>query len=186
MADFSEKKIALSSINRGKRYENGDIVDAEAINAPIEASAYAQKIAEEALAYTVEKYSPLSAYPVGSVYISTKSTNPASIFGGTWVQIQDRFLLAAGSSYSAGTSGGNSSVEIDYNNLPANTNITVENKKGLSVTVRGAERNDVTVAKGSTAVLEVQDAIKLGGSYTKTKISIMPPYLAVYMWRRTA
>ena len=45
-------------------------------------------------------------YPVGSIYTSTKSTSPATLFGGTWVQIKDTFLLTAGDSYSAGSQGG--------------------------------------------------------------------------------
>ena len=45
-------------------------------------------------------------YPVGSIYTSTKNTNPATTLGGTWTQIKDRFLLCAGDSYSAGTTGG--------------------------------------------------------------------------------
>ena len=45
-------------------------------------------------------------YPVGSIYTSTKNTNPAATLGGTWTQIKDRFLLCAGDSYSAGTTGG--------------------------------------------------------------------------------
>lgn len=45
-------------------------------------------------------------YPVGSIYTSTKSTSPATLFGGTWTQIKDRFLLCAGDSYSAGATGG--------------------------------------------------------------------------------
>ena len=38
----------------------------------------------------------LSIYPVGAIYMSVSSTSPASLFGGTWEQIQNRFLLAAG------------------------------------------------------------------------------------------
>ena len=45
-------------------------------------------------------------YPVGSIYTSTKSTSPATLFGGTWTQIKDRFLLCAGDLYSAGVTGG--------------------------------------------------------------------------------
>ena len=40
-------------------------------------------------------------YPVGSIYLSLNSTSPASLFGGTWKQIKDRFLLAAGDTYAA-------------------------------------------------------------------------------------
>lgn len=45
-------------------------------------------------------------YPVGSIYTSTKNTNPAATLGGTWTQIKDRFLLCAGDSYAAGATGG--------------------------------------------------------------------------------
>lgn len=46
---------------------------------------------------------PLAAYPVGSYYISAVSTSPATLFGGTWVQVQNRMILAAGTKYNAGT-----------------------------------------------------------------------------------
>lgn len=45
-------------------------------------------------------------YPVGSLYMSVTSTSPESLFGGSWTQLTDMFLLAAGSTYSAGTTGG--------------------------------------------------------------------------------
>lgn len=37
-----------------------------------------------------------SVYPVGSIYMSVNSTSPATLFGGTWVQIKGRFLLGTG------------------------------------------------------------------------------------------
>ena len=37
-------------------------------------------------------------YPIGSIYISTQSTNPSVLFGGTWVQTcKSRALVGAGS-----------------------------------------------------------------------------------------
>ena len=46
-------------------------------------------------------------YPVGSIYMSVNAVDPATLFPGTtWSQIQDKFLLAAGSTYSNGSSGG--------------------------------------------------------------------------------
>lgn len=51
-------------------------------------------------------------YPVGSIYISANSVNPATIFGGTWEQVKDQFLLAAGSEYAAGSTGGSADAIV--------------------------------------------------------------------------
>ena len=61
-------------------------------------------------------------YPVGSLYWSSKSTNPATLFGGTWVQIKDRFILACGDTYtSSGATGGASSVTLSVSNMPTHS-----------------------------------------------------------------
>ena len=60
-------------------------------------------------------------YPVGSIYMSTSSTDPKNLFGGTWERIQDRFLLCAGSSYSAGSTGGSASVTLTSSQIPGHT-----------------------------------------------------------------
>ena len=54
----------------------------------------------------------LAAHPIGSYYWSSDSTNPSSLFGGTWEAIKDRFILAAGSTYSAGTTGGSAEMQL--------------------------------------------------------------------------
>lgn len=61
MAQFEEKSFSLSDINNGKRYENGDIVDASVINAVIEASAYAVTMAKTALDLAKESAGGVSA-----------------------------------------------------------------------------------------------------------------------------
>ena len=59
-------------------------------------------------------------YPVGSLYWSSKSTNPANLFDGTWVQIKDRFVLACGDTYkTVGATGGASSVTLSVSNMPS-------------------------------------------------------------------
>ena len=63
----------------------------------------------------------LSFYPVGSIYMSVNSTSPETLFGGTWEQIQNRFLLAAGSSYTAGNTGGASTVTLSTSQMPSHT-----------------------------------------------------------------
>ena len=58
-------------------------------------------------------------YPVGSIYWSSNNTNPGTLFGGTWVQIKDRFILAAGDYYSNGATGGAATVTLTVSNMPS-------------------------------------------------------------------
>ena len=73
-----------------------------------------------------------AVYPVGAIYISTSSTNPGTLFGGTWEQIQDRFLLAAGSSYSAGSTGGAATHTLATGNLPSHNHSVGAHSHGLN------------------------------------------------------
>lgn len=45
-------------------------------------------------------------YPIGSIYISAVYTDPATLFGGQWQKIEDRFLLAEGYESRVGETGG--------------------------------------------------------------------------------
>lgn len=51
-------------------------------------------------------------YPVGSIYMSVNAVNPSAIFGGTWEQIKDRFLLSAGDNYNNGDKDGAATVKL--------------------------------------------------------------------------
>lgn len=58
-------------------------------------------------------------YPIGSLYWSSKSTSPASLFGGTWTQVKDKFALAAGSTYAAGSTSGEATHLLQLSELPS-------------------------------------------------------------------
>lgn len=58
-------------------------------------------------------------YPIGSVYISFNSTDPSTLFGGTWVRLKDTFLLVNGDAYAPNTTGGSPTKSIGVSNLPA-------------------------------------------------------------------
>ena len=60
-------------------------------------------------------------YPIGSIYWSSNNTNPATLFGGTWTQIKDRFILAAGDYYSNGATGGGATVTLTVSNMPSHS-----------------------------------------------------------------
>ena len=57
-------------------------------------------------------------YPVGSLYWSSTSDNPSTLFGGTWEPIKDKFILSAGSTYKNGDTGGSASVKLEIPHLP--------------------------------------------------------------------
>lgn len=62
----------------------------------------------------------LAAHPVGSLYWTASTENPATTFGGgTWTQIKDKFILAAGDTYSNGATGGSATVTLTENQIPS-------------------------------------------------------------------
>lgn len=78
-------------------------------------------ILEQIKSAGIDKQSVIdTVYPVGSLYWSSKDTDPSTLFGGTWVQIKDRFVLACGDTYSTtGATGGASSVALSVSNMPS-------------------------------------------------------------------
>lgn len=121
----------------------------------------------------------LDLYPVGAVYISVNSTSPASLFGGTWEQIKDRFLLGAGDSYAAGSTGGEATNTIEVNNLPSQIPLMYSNNFGSSGS--GGIMSSAVYTSG-----ENSGYAWLGTGRSATPLSNMPPYLAVYMWKRVS
>ena len=56
-------------------------------------------------------------YPIGSIYMSIDDVNPNELFGGTWIKIENRFLLASGSK-NIGITGGEETHILNTNELP--------------------------------------------------------------------
>lgn len=68
-------------------------------------------LAPDVMTTTVNK-AVLACYPVGSIYMSTNSTSPATLFGGTWTALdQGRVLIGAGPSHPAGETGGSEALQ---------------------------------------------------------------------------
>lgn len=71
-------------------------------------------------------------YPIGSIYLSVNNVNPGTLFGGTWEQIQNQFLLGAGNVYTAGNTGGSATKSIAVTNLPSHTHSVGAHAHGLN------------------------------------------------------
>lgn len=116
----------------------------------------------------------LLAYPVGAIYLSVNSTSPETLFGGEWQRITDTFLLAAGRVYGAGTTGGEAEHTLTVDEMPAHTH-------------EYPYRVYATGTTGSNRRFVMQDQFaqtsSAGGDQPHNN---MPPYLAVYVWQRTA
>lgn len=182
-------------------------------------------------------------YPVGSIYMSVNDTDPGTLFGGTWQQIQGKFLLGASSGHSAGSTGGAETVTLSAGNIPAHTHTipdhthTVPNHthtvpahthtatastagvhshnirrtmNAASGSARyafegsanvfkptldaGAHTHTITVASkaafnttsSGTCTTGSGGSGNTGSTGSGSAVGIMPPYLAVYMWKRTA
>lgn len=116
-----------------------------------------------------------TVYPVGALYISMESTSPAYLFGGTWQQISDRFLLAAGS-YTAGSTGGAATVALTEDTMPRHRHYGVRrNYSGDAGTHSTGSSN------GDSCTEPWTDYTGSGSAHNN-----MPPYIVVYMWKRTA
>lgn len=87
--------------------------------------------------------------------MSMNNTNPGTLFGGTWTQLKDKFLLGVGDTYkTVNITGGNSTITLSTSTTNTNT---------------GSSESGNTGSTGNG-----------------TAVNIMPPYLTVYMWQRTA
>lgn len=157
-------------------------------------------------AYTadVQKWSKFIgnlSYPVGSYYWSNSPISPENIFGGTWEQVKDRFVLAVGNTYtSVGATSGSSTVTLTKDQMPQhrhrilsgyrtdvpNPNIyndRIFNHKapnGATTNNNPEYYDNGFTPAGSQSMSFLENT---GGNQPHEN---MPPYITAYCWRRTA
>lgn len=115
-----------------------------------------------------------AVYPVGSLYMSVNGTDPGTLFGGTWERLKDRFLLAAGDTYAAGATGGEATHTLTVSEMPSHNHTYM---------IPGNETGTSWYDANGTAKGATQSSGDSGGSAAHNN---MPPYIAVYVWKRTA
>lgn len=125
-----------------------------------------------------------AVYPVGSIYISVNSTSPQTLFGGTWKAIKGKFLLGQSSAHKAGSTGGEETHTLTMGEMPEHTHPMYSGNAG--------GESEWTPDEGDYLVDSVTQTkatwwARLGMTYAGGghAHNNMPPYLAVYMWKRT-
>lgn len=153
-----------------------------------------------------ETSSPLDAYPIGAVYISTQPTNPASILGGSWKALNEgRVLIGANAAYPAGSKGGEASVVLSVDQIPSHSHSGSTSTSGQHLHNIYGTSNEKdrwayvpayidTEHKLLTTTGQSLGTTAYGGlHYHSLDISNtggnkphnnLPPYLSVYMWER--
>lgn len=130
-------------------------------------------------------------YPVGSIYMSYKSTSPATLFGGTWEQLKNHFLFATnatsgdkgGSGNGTGTSSGSTKLTAAQSGLPSHQH-ALQNANPGGTTVGWTNYGvDAISNKGYTG--NVKTGLTGGLSASEGHTHTIP-YIEVYVWRRTA
>lgn len=146
---------------------------------------------------------PCPYYPVGSIYMSVNNINPANFFGGTWERLKGRFLLGADdSTYKLGGTGGNTT----HNHTTGSHTLTVDEMPSHNH-IQNMGDNNMVAGSGnyhSNTQVHGEYVLTTGKTTTYQQItnntgggkghnhgntgnsSNMPPYLIVYMWKRTA
>lgn len=117
-------------------------------------------------------------YPIGSVFITTNTTNPSTYFGGTWERIRGRFLLGADdSTYKIGKTGGEATHTLTVDEMPSHAhNVGAMNNYDWG---EGGDR--FTINNPSIGYTLRAGGADTGGNQPHNN---MPPYLVVYIWKR--
>lgn len=149
----------------------------------------------------------LDAHPVGSIYESTVSTSPATLFGGTWVAMDAGRVLVAqgkaatGTTFTAGATGGEEKHKLTTSEMPAHDHtMSSAGEHNHEFAGTQSSSDDKTTEYEQTGDYNRTRAwlktnyTQESGSHTHTINSTgggeahnnLQPYEVVYRWKRTA
>lgn len=118
-------------------------------------------------------------YPVGSIYMSVNDVSPSTLFGGSWEKIEDTFLLASGSTFALGQTGGEINHTLTIDEMPSHSH--PQSLIGSDQEPNGAAYNWVNSNNNRYLYSGNDLAISAGGDQPHNN---MPPYLVVNIWKR--
>lgn len=136
---------------------------------------------EDTIAALAANFSIIDAlYPVGTIYQSTKPTDPSTFLGGAWTALTGRVLVGAGTDFPAGTTGGSATHKLTASELPASIPFSGVNDDAAMADEPGTYAPKIYQDKKVN--WNGNFAVRGGGQ----PMSLMDPYRSVYMWERTA
>lgn len=125
-------------------------------------------------------------YPVGSIYMSVNAADPSNLFSGTsWEKLEGRFLLGSSSTYKPGSTGGEATHTLTYDEMPKHTHTMYSGNSGgpQDWEPDGGSYLVDSVTESKTTWWAPLGMNYAGGSAAHNN---MPPYLVVNMWKRTS
>lgn len=141
-------------------------------------------------------------YPVGSIYMNINDINPAIIFGGEWERIQARFLIGTGTLNTqnstnfygdtpnpftiwANETGGENLTTLTVNQMPSHDHSTSNFFGGyprMDVREQANQFSGLLKSLNPETRETLTNAVDYAGG--NQAHNNMPPYLAVYIWKR--
>ena len=154
-----------------------------AINQKLTQETTERKQEDENITTSVTEYWK-TIYPVGSIYISTSSTfNPQTSWGGKWRKTADgRCLIGANETYPLGSTGGEATHLLTTVEMPSHNH---RFSKPAWTNLEYVAGNRYLSSYGTDKISnETFGETETAGS--NRPHNNMQPYLAVYIWERTA
>ena len=163
-------------------------------------------VLKKMLAETYAK-AKLDAHPVGSIYESTDSTSPATLFGGTWEEMEAGLVLVSqgtaksGTVFTAGATGGEEKHQLTIGEIPAHTHSGTTESSGnhthsVKYTWESQSGSDKypTYVTPSANINTGYENIPSAGAHTHSFTTnstgsgqahnILQPYQVIYRWKR--
>ena len=182
---MTERLIRIGSAENVIAYDDADYISAVETDQPIKAGAPVDDNDVLRLGDVLPEIIDV-IYPVGSLYISTLSTNPATILGiGTWGAFGvGRVLVGIDPTDTdfdtVEETGGAKTVTLDTTMIPAHHHAILRERSATT----GSDTT--SIARSNDASSTIDDTVNTedtGGGLSHNNVQ---PYIVVYIWKRTA
>lgn len=158
--DFSGDKVTVENSHSAENAEKADLLIAEhVVSIDLDDSKTGLrvkfekdgKVSSKELFFELMKSTLLDfCYPIGHLWVSQNSTNPANIVGGTWEAVPEgTTIVAAGKKYKAGATGGEATHTILESEMPEHSHKVTIKAAGNHSHTRGTMEISGTFPNGN-------------------------------------